>query len=127
MGDFLFPHIFITMNLQEHIRIVLKEETDYMRVLLRRMPQENIDKMDKEFDSSLNYIGSLFIKSYNSDPKKLSLYQFTRMVIQDLIGLLDIRHTLRHYLPEDWFEDVMVGLSKHYKKRITSMYNVLKR
>ena len=58
------------MNIQEHIKKVLKEETDYMRMLLRRMPQENIDKMDKEFDSSLNYIGSIFIKSYNSDPKK---------------------------------------------------------
>lgn len=115
------------MRLQEHIRKVLKEETNYMKVLLRRMPKEYIDKMDEEFDSSLNYTGSLFIKSYNSDPKKLSLQQFTYMVIQDLIGLLNIRHTLRHYLPEDWFDDVMDTLSKHYKKRIVSMYNVLKR
>lgn len=31
MGDFLFTHIFITMNLQEHIRRVLKESKFFHR------------------------------------------------------------------------------------------------
>ena len=114
----------INMNLQEHIRKVLKEETDHLRMMLRRLPSKTVKKMDEEFDSSLNYISKMFIKTYKSDPRKLSEHEFTRMVIIDLMSLLDVRN----HLPNDveWYDDVLNGLSKHYKKRITSMYNVLK-
>ena len=60
------------MNLQEHIRKVLKEETDHLRMMLRRLPSKTVKKMDEEFDSSLNYISKMFIKTYKSDPRKLS-------------------------------------------------------
>lgn len=47
------------------------------------------------------------------------------MVIIDLMSLLNVRN----HLPNDveWYDDVLNSLSKHYKKRITSMYNVLKK
>ena len=46
------------------------------------------------------------------------------MIITDLISIIQVRR----YLPDDveWYEDLVKGLSKHYQKRITSMYNVLK-
>ena len=111
-------------NLQESIRRILKEETDHLRMMLRRLPSKTVKKMDEEFDSSLNYISKMFIKTYKSDPRKLSEHEFTRMVIIDLMSLLDVRR----YLPDDeWYEDLVKSLSKHYQKRITSMYNVLKR
>ncbi len=107
------------------LRKVLKEETDHLRMMLRRLPSKTVKKMDEEFDSSLNYISKMFIKTYKSDPRKLSEHEFTRMVIIDLIMILDVRN----YLPNDaeWYDDVVNSLSKHYKKRITSMYNVLKK
>ena len=110
---------------QENIRKVLKEETDHLRMMLRRLPSKTVKKIDEEFDSSLNYISKMFIKTYKSDPRKLSEHEFTRMVIIDLMSLLDVRN----HLPNDveWYGDVLNGLSKHYKKRITSMYNVLKK
>ena len=123
-GIFYF-HIFISMNLQESIIRILREETNYLRMLSRRLPDYDKEKMDKEFNSSLNYISKIFIRNYKSDSTKLSLHEFTRMIITDLITLLEIRH----YFPNDveWYEDLVKDLSKHYQKRITSMYNVLKR
>lgn len=113
------------MSLQENIRKVLREETDFIRVIARRLPPKKIEKMDKEFNSSLNYISKLFLKNFKSDSRKLSEKEFTRMVIIDLITLLE----LRQYLPDDveWYEDVIKSLTKHYKERISSMYNVLKK
>jgi len=113
------------MNLQEHIRKVLKEETNYLRMMLRRLPPKTVRNIDEEFNSSLNYISKMFIKTYKSDTRKLSEYEFTRMVIIDLMSLLDVRN----HLPNDveWYNDLLNSLSKHYKKRITSMYNALKK
>ena len=114
-----------TKSLQETIRKVLKEETNYTRMLLRRLPTDILNNIDNLFNSSLNYISKMFIKTYKSDPRKLSEHEFTRMVIIDLMSLLDVRN----HLPNDveWYGDVLNGLSEHYKKRITSMYNVLKK
>jgi hypothetical protein len=113
------------MNLEEHIRRVLKEETDHLRMMLRRLPPKTVRKMDEEFDSSLKFISKMFIKTYKSDSRKLSEHEFTRMVMMDLISLLEVRN----YLPNDveWYDDLVNSLSKHYQKRITSMYNVLSR
>jgi hypothetical protein len=107
------------------VKKILKEETDHLRMMLRRLPSKTVRKMDEEFDSSLNYISKMFIKTYKSDPRKLSEHEFTRMVIIDLMSLLDVRN----HLPNDveWYDDVLNGLSKHYKERISSMYNVLKK
>jgi hypothetical protein len=113
------------MNLQESIIRILREETNYLRMLSRRLPDYDMEKMDEYVDGSINYSSKIFIRDYKSDPTKLSLREFTRMVITNLITLLEIRH----YFPNDveWYEDLVKGLSKHYQKRITSMYNVLKR
>ena len=109
----------------ENIRKVLKEETNYTRMLLRRLPTDILNNIDNLFNSSLNYISKMFIKTYKSDPRKLSEHEFTRMVIIDLMSLLNVRN----HLPNDveWYDDLLNSLSKHYKKRITSMYNVLKK
>ena len=48
------------MKLQEHIRKVLREETNIIRKILRRLP---IEKMDYEFKSSLNYVSSVFLRN----------------------------------------------------------------
>jgi hypothetical protein len=113
------------MNLQEQIKRILKEETNSMNMILRRLPADKLEKMDDEFNSSLNYMSGVFLKNYKADPDELPLTQFTRMVIVDLVTLLE----LRRYLPNDveLYEDVIKKLSIRYKKRITSRYKVLKK
>ena len=110
------------MNLQENIRRILKEETNLLNTILRRVEPE---KLDEEFESSLKYISKLFIKNYKSDPRQLSEQEFTRMIGIDLIQILDFRNIFPNDI--EWYEDTIKTLTQHYKKRIRSMYNVLKK
>ena len=113
------------MNLQEHIRIVLQEETNYLRMISRRLPPNQLYNLEGDFKSSLYYISNIFVKQYKSDPNNLSEKEFIRMVIKDLISITN----LRIYFPDDvdWYENVVDALSKHYKKKIIPMYKTLKR
>ena len=113
------------MNLQENIRRVLQEETNYLRMLIRRLPTEIIENIEKDFNSSLNYISTIFIRNYKSDPNKLSERQFANMVIMDFISMIRVRN----YLPDDieWKDDLTNELTEKYKGRIKSMYRVLKK
>ena len=110
------------MNLQESIRRILREETNFLNAILRRIDPE---KLDEEFESSLNYISKLFVKNYKSDPRQLSEQEFTRMIGIDLIQILDFRNIFPNDI--EWYEDAIKTITKHYKKRIRSMYNVLKK
>jgi|APGre2960657404_1045060.scaffolds.fasta_scaffold05211_5 hypothetical protein len=114
------------MNLQEQIRKVLKEETNYIRMMLRRIPSRILEKMDEEFGSSLHYVSKIFIKSFKSDPGLLTEEEFSRMVIMDLLTSLSVR---QYFYGGEMSEEIIDGLAKqltkHYQERITSMYNVL--
>lgn len=101
---------------------ILNEVTNPMLLIFRRVSQE---KLDKEFESSLNYISRLFIKNYKSNPRKLSEQEFTRMVAIDLIQMLDFRNIFPNDV--EWYEDVIKVLISHYDNRTSTMYNVLKK
>jgi len=101
---------------------ILNEVTNPMLLIFRRVPQE---RLDKEFESSLNYISRLFIKNYKSNPRKLSEQEFTRMVAIDLIQMLDFRNIFPNDV--EWYEDVIKTLINHYDDRTSTMYNVLKK
>jgi len=110
------------MSSKETIRRIIKEETNFMRIIMRRFPPE---RLDSEFQDSLNYISKMFLKNYKANPRKLTKEEFKFMVIRDLIDGLE----LRRILPTDiqWLEEVEKSLSEHFKDRISSMYNVLKK
>ena len=109
------------MNLQENIRRILREETNFVRILMRRFSQE---RLDSEFQNSLNYVSKIFLSSYSADSKKLTKKQFIWMVIQDLIDGIE----LTRILPDGFqYEMVDTILTEYYIERITSMYNVLKK
>jgi hypothetical protein len=119
-----------TKSLQETIRKVLKEETNYTRMLLRRLPTDILNNIDNLFNSSLNNISKIFIKSYNSDPNKLSEREFIRRVIEDFLSITGARH----YLPDQesdeytqWSKTLTNELTNKYKDKIKSMYRVLKK
>ena len=110
------------MNLQENIRRVLKEETNFMRLVLRRVSPE---RLESEFKDSLDFISKMFLRNYKANSRKLSEYEFTRMVIIDFMDGIE----LKRYLPNDveWYGEILNGLMEQYKDRISSMYNVLKK
>ena len=83
------------------------------------------ERLESEFQDSLNYVSRSFLLSYKADSKKLTKKQFIWMVIQDLIDGLNLTRILPADL--DWMRDVQNSLSEHYKDRISSMYNVLKK
>ena len=118
------------INESENIKKVLKEETNYTRMLLRRLPTDILNNIDNLFNSSLNYISKIFIKSYNSDPNKLSEREFIRRVIEDFLSITGARH----YLPDQesdeytqWSKTLTNELTNKYKDKIKSMYRVLKK
>jgi len=118
------------INESENIKKVLQEETNYTRMLLRRLPTDILNNIDNLFNSSLNYISKIFIKSYNSDPNKLSEREFIRRVIEDFLSLTGARH----YLPDQesdeytqWSKTLTNELTNKYKDKIKSMYRVLKK
>ena len=112
-------------NLQEHKRRVLQEETNYLRMITRRLPPYQLYDLDKDFRSSLNYISKMFVNQYKAKSSNLSEKEFIRAVIVDLISIIE----LRRYFPDnvEWYENSVDALSKHYKKRIIQMYKALKR
>jgi hypothetical protein len=112
-------------NLQEHKRRVLQEETNYLRMITRRLPPYQLYDLDKDFRSSLNYISKMFVNQYKAKSSNLSEKEFIRAVIVDLITIIE----LRRYFPDnvEWYENSVDALSKHYQKRIKQMYKALKR
>jgi hypothetical protein len=108
--------------IQEHIRRILKEETNFMRLVLRRVSPK---RLEIEFKDSLDFISKMFLTNYKANSRKLSEYGFTRMVIIDFIDGIE----LKRYLPNDveWHDKILNGLMEQYKDRISSMYNVLKK
>jgi hypothetical protein len=112
-------------NIQEHIRKVLQEETNYLRMITRRLPPDKLYNLEGDFKSSLYYISNMFVKQYKAKSSNLSEKEFIRAVIVDLISIIE----LRRYFPDnvEWYENSVDALSKHYKKRIIQMYKALKR
>ena len=110
------------MNLQENIRRVLKEETNRMNIILRRVPADKIEKMDEEFTSILNQVSKSFHDGfkYGTDPVKLTLSNFKIMVIKSLMRILEVSE----YLPEDLSWPILYS---HNVDRIESRYEDIRK
>ena len=105
------------MNLQEHIRRVIKEETNSMNIILRRVPPKISKRIDDEFISILNHTSRSFQDGfkYGTNPKKLTLSNFKIVILKSLITGLK----LNDYLPEDLTWSILYA---HYVDRIESRY-----
>ena len=105
------------MNLQEHIRKVLQEETNRMNIILRRVPLKTAERIDDEFISILNQVSRTFQDGfkYGINPKKLTLSNFKTVILKSLITVLK----LRDYLPEDLSWSILYA---HYVDIIESRY-----
>ena len=130
MGDFLFIHIFINMNLQESIIRILKEETNTLTMILRRVPT---DELEREFEESLDMVSNWFFRFIEKNGDIINLdgrYDLTinRFINVTISNMMDgIHHDLYSTLPEDvqWYEDVKETLKDYYKDRIKFRYEKL--
>ena len=130
MGDFLFIHIFINMNLQESIIRILKEETNTLTMILRRVPT---DELEREFEESLDMVSNWFFRFIKKNGDIINLdgrYDLTinRFINVTISNMMDgIHHDLYSTLPEDvqWYEDVKETLKDYYKDRIKFRYEKL--
>ena len=110
------------MNLQEHIIRILREETNHIRTIVRRIPVDKSERMDEEFISILDQASRSFQDGfkYGTNPEKLTLSNFKMVVLKSLMNVLRIRK----YLPDDISWPI---LYKHYVDRIESRYNEIKK
>jgi hypothetical protein len=110
------------MNLQEQTKKVLKEETNRINIILRRLPADKIEKMEEEFTSILNQASESFQDKfkYGTDPLIPTLFNFKILVLKSLMIMLEIKN----YLPEDLAWPILYA---HYVDRIESRYEEIKK
>lgn len=110
------------MNLQESIRRVLKEETDYLRMIRRRVPH---DDLEREFEESLDMASNMLRNVNKNDGSVMTLERFIGVTTSILMD--GIHHELYSTIPEDvqWYNEVKETLKDFYKDRIEVRYRKL--
>ena len=109
------------MNLQEHIRKVLREESSIKNMLLRRVGY----KLQDNFEYSLDTISNLFIEDYKRNPYSLSRTDFSDMVCYLMIEKLKLPEVIPPYI--GLFDDVVKLFLELYGDEMSRKYNELKR
>jgi hypothetical protein len=112
------------VNLQEHIRKVLIEETSLSPFIRRRVPYH---ELEKEFKESLNMASEMIFNAYKRDNKRADIGRFSHLVIA--ITMDGIHHYLHSAMPEDseWYVDVYNILRDYYQDRIESRYKEIQK
>ena len=110
------------MNLQESIRRVLREETNLIKMILRRVQH---DDLEREFEESLDLASNRFFRFIEEYGDIINLDRFINVAISSTID--GIHYDLYSTLPEDvqWYEDVKETLKEYYKDRIKTRYKKL--
>jgi len=106
-----------SIPLKETIRKVLKEDTNQMNIILRRLPADKSEKIEEIFTLILNHTSKLFQDGfkYKTNPRELSLSNFKIKIIKKLMTMLE----LQDFLPDDISWPILYA---HYVDRIESRY-----
>lgn len=110
------------MNLQESIRRILREGTDYLRIIQRRVPNNDLER---EFAESLDMASNMLFNLDKNGGGVMNLDRFINLTIS--ITIDGIHHELFSKLPEDipWYNEVKETLKDYYKGRIEVRYRKL--
>jgi hypothetical protein len=110
------------MNLQESIRRILREETNFMLAIRRRVPHEDLER---EFEESLDMASNMFFNLIKNGGDAMSLKRFVEVTISILID--GIHYELYSTIPGDiqWYVDAKKSLEEYYKDRIKVRYERL--
>jgi hypothetical protein len=115
------------MNLQEHIRKVLMEETNIPLVIRRRVSAEDIEEA---FENALDRMGG-YLENPNSiiyKEKGTTLKTFAKFVIDEMVTYLEqdyFNDDNRIYFSDDdfYYDEIRKPLLRHYGSRIKERYN----
>jgi hypothetical protein len=108
------------MNLQEHIKKVLRETVNESTFFRRRV---DMDLMEKEFFENLNYVTSIFLEKYN-EGKGFNMYHFETVVLNHLMN--NYNDVLSNGGSKDFpYDEVYEFLSDYFHDKIKDRYNSL--
>ena len=112
------------MNLQESIRRVLREETNLIKMILRRVQH---DDLEREFEESLDATSNNVFNLIKNGGGVMPLDRFIDITISRLIDR--IHYELYSTTPEDsvWYNEVRDSLKDYYKHRIGVRYTQIKK
>jgi len=110
------------MSLQENIRRVLREEINYLTIILRRVLP---DDLEREFSESLDMSSNMFFNLIKNGGGTMTFKRFIDVTISILMD--GIHHELYSNLPEEleWYQKVIESLKNYYKNRIKTRYRKL--
>jgi hypothetical protein len=115
------------MNLQEHIRKVLREETHIPLTILRRVSAEEIEEA---FESALDRMGGSMENPDSVIYKKkgITLRTFAKSVIDEMVTYLEQDYFTddnRVYFEDDdfYYDKIRKPLLRQYGSRIKERYN----
>lgn len=113
---------FAKPNIQENIIKVLMEENNYFRMILRRVPQNDLEM---EFEESLDMSSNMLFNLNENGGGIMSLKRFIDVTISILID--GIHYELYSTIPDEiqWYDEVQETLKDHYKDRIKVRYKKL--
>ena len=108
------------MNLQEHIRRILREMVNESTFFLRRV---DLHLMEKEFYETLNFASSMFLKRHYAGID-FTFEEFKRRVINYLMD--DYHDVLSNGGSKDFpYDEVYEFLSDHFHDKIEDRYDSL--
>ena len=109
-------------NLQESIRKVLREETNTLTMILRRV---HPNELEREFEESLDMASDNLFYRIRNGKGVMDLKSFIDVTTSILMD--GIHYDLYSTLPEDvqWYEDVKEALKEYYRDRIKVTYKRL--
>jgi hypothetical protein len=112
------------MNLQEHIRKVLREERNLSLFIRRRVPHH---ELEKEFKESLDMASDMFFNEYKMNKNVMKLGRFTDITIS--ITIDGIHYALFSTMPDgsEWYIDAHNALKEYYQDIIESRYKELQK
>jgi hypothetical protein len=110
------------MNLQEHIRRILREENNLLPMIRRRVSH---DDLEREFIESLDKSSGMLVSVSQNGGFIRTQESFEHITISMMMD--GIHYELDSTTPEnsDWYDDVFNNLRDHYKHRINVRYNNL--
>ena len=117
---------FVRMNLQEHIRKVLREETHIPSVIRRRVSDEDVEEA---FEYALDRMGGSMENpdSVIYKEKGTTLWLFAKFVIDEMVTYLEQDYFTddnRIYFEDDdfYYDKIRKPLLRHYGSRIKEKY-----
>jgi hypothetical protein len=114
MGDFLFMSIFITMNLQEHIKKVLKEELNESKFFNRRIDFDEVKKLLSVYAEEIFFS---YPYNYNQFKHNLILKAVESFMDNDYeLGFGNVRPEQEEIDFIEQVSDMFEGIIKHLYK-----------